>query len=79
MTDDTTLNELHAAINDAWLGKVELNLGTALSIEHNLAKLQKIALAARTFQQGPPERRFRYACILSDLLDAYYGPNNATH
>ena len=65
---------LRAAADDAWLGKVELDLAFAEEIIQALDRLEVIAHWARELQLGPEDdNRLGAAWDLTEALDRYYG------
>ena len=65
---------LQAAADDAWLGKVEIDLAFAQEIIQALERLEVIAHWARELQLGPEDdNRLGAAWDLTEALDRYYG------
>ena len=65
---------IKAAIDDAWLGKVELDLALAEETVKALQLLEVIAHFARELQLGPEDdNRLGAAWDLTEALDRYYG------
>jgi hypothetical protein len=68
------ITELNQAIDNAWLGKVELDLDTATELLADLVALKLIVSTARRFQlaSGTPLAD-EAATDLTELLDARFG------
>ncbi len=67
-------DQLARAIDDAWLGKVEIDLALAEEIVAALRNLEVIAHFARELQLGPEDdNRLGAAWDLTEALDRYYG------
>ena len=74
MRRNPQVGRLRAAADDAWLGKVELDLAFAEEIIQALDRLEVIAHWARELQLGPEDdNRLGAAWDLTEALDRYYG------